>query len=148
MEHGTPTFSIIAHRLVNSSLKTYNNVSEGGSLHINISAKTFAADGSQNIDSKSPLVVEVTISINGFEKNHKQGDEELIFELSSSVRGVFEFLGTDPIAMDDASKYINLLAPQVYLPLKQYIEDTLTRVGVRVMLPTKSDFTVAETDKN
>lgn len=144
--------AIASYQLTNSTLSVSGEVGSGGALEVKIDANASIADEHNCLDKDHPYIIQTKISIVGRHSNkdstvqpEKLGDyDEKIFSLSCSARGIFEVTDDAEIDEKEILEYVNYLAPQVYLPLREHTVDTLSRMGVRVQLPFKTQYSLTK----
>lgn len=140
--------AITSYQLTESSLSVVGEVSTGGSLAITIDAKSAIDKDNDVVDKDHPFIIETNIIVVGKSSENKDSsadaeEEEDVFTLSSKARGIFVVDENETISASDVNDYINYLAPQVYLPLREYVQETLLYMGVQGKLPYQTQYALS-----
>jgi hypothetical protein len=128
--------SLIALKLVTASANLFREGTVGGKLEIGFKA-AYKAEDEKLIDKNNPACVSLTMTIAGFEQSGSENGSEPVkaFEVETTMRGTFRPNEGKTLSFDQLRGCHKWIIPQLYIPLREYVSNTLDRLGIRYQLP-------------
>lgn len=108
--------------------------------HVSISITSdIQTGGNDGVDKDHPLGFELTLEAVGGKgqdrKDKSASAMDRTFEATATMLGTFSVAGDSVVDLSELEECYAWLAPQVYLPLRDYLQYTLAQIGVPIALP-------------